>query len=52
MSEQVNIQDVVAEEAVVEAGPSVGEQLRLAREARGLELADIAQTLKLGPRQV
>lgn len=52
MSEQVNIQDAVAEEAVVEAGPSVGEQLRLAREARGLELADIAQTLKLGPRQV
>jgi cytoskeleton protein RodZ len=52
MSEQVNIQDVVAEEAVVEAGPSVGEQLRLAREARGLELADIAQALKLGPRQV
>lgn len=52
MSEQVNIQDVVSEEVVVMSGPPVGEQLRLAREARGLEVADIAQTLKLGPRQV
>lgn len=52
MSEQVNIQDVVAEEVIVMSGPSVGEQLRLAREARGLEVADIAQTLKLGSRQV
>ena len=52
MSEQVNIQDVFAEEVVVMSGPPVGEQLRLAREARGLEVADIAQTLKLGPRQV
>lgn len=52
MSEQVNIQDVVADEVVVMSGPPVGEQLRLAREARGLEVADIAQTLKLGPRQV
>lgn len=51
MSEQVNIQDVVAEDVVM-SGPPVGEQLRLAREARGLEMADIAQTLKLGPRQV
>ncbi|MDP2881563.1 MAG: DUF4115 domain-containing protein [Azonexus sp.] len=52
MSEQVNIQDVVAEDVVVMSGPPVGERLRLAREARGLEVADIAQTLKLGPRQV
>jgi len=52
MSEQVNIQDIVAEEVVVMSGPQVGEQLRVAREARGLEVADIAQTLKLGPRQV
>jgi len=52
MSEQVNNQDVVAEEVIVMSGPPVGEQLRLAREARGLEVADIAQTLKLGPRQV
>lgn len=52
MSEQVNIHDVVAEEIVVLSGPPVGEQLRLAREARGLQVSDIAQTLKLGPRQV
>jgi cytoskeleton protein RodZ len=52
MSEQVNIQDVVAEEVVVMSGPPVGEQLRVAREARGLQVADIAQTLKLGQRQV
>jgi cytoskeleton protein RodZ len=52
MSEQVNTQDVVVEDVVVLSGPPVGEQLRLAREARSLEVADIAQTLKLGPRQV
>jgi cytoskeleton protein RodZ len=32
--------------------PSVGEQLAAARTARGLAVADIAQTLKLGIRQV
>jgi cytoskeleton protein RodZ len=52
MSEQVHIQDVVAEELVVMSVPPVGEQLRSAREARGLQVADIAQTLKLGQRQV
>jgi cytoskeleton protein RodZ len=52
MSEQVNIQEVVAEELLVVSEPPVGEQLRLAREARGLQVADIAQTLKLGQRQV
>lgn len=52
MSEQVNTQDAVAEDVVVMSGPPVGEQLRLAREGRGLEVADIAQTLKLGARQV
>ncbi|HOI53079.1 MAG TPA: helix-turn-helix domain-containing protein [Azonexus sp.] len=31
---------------------SVGNQLRQAREARGLGVGDIAQALKLGPRQV
>ena len=52
MSEQVNTQEVVTEDVVVMSGPPVGEQLRLAREARGLQLADIAQMLKLGQRQV
>jgi cytoskeleton protein RodZ len=52
MSEQENSQDIAAEEAAVISGPTVGEQLRLAREARGMVVADIAQTLKLGQRQV
>jgi len=55
MSEQIENASV-AEEGAWEgqaAGlPSVGSQLRLAREARGLAVADIAQALKLGPRQV
>ena len=32
--------------------PSVGELLAAARQARGLEIVEIAQALKLGPRQV
>jgi len=52
MSEQVNTPDFVAAETVTFTGVPVGEQLRSAREARGLDLLDIAQTLKLGPRQV
>lgn len=34
------------------AAPSVGEQLRAAREARSLSVSDVAQALKLGVRQV
>ena len=53
MSEQVSSQDAVIEEAPpLVAETPVGAQLRQAREARGLQLADIAQTLKLGLRQV
>ncbi len=52
MSEQVNTQDIAAEETSVVAAVPVGEQLRLARQSRGLALIDIAQTLKLGQRQV
>lgn len=52
MSEQLSTSDVApADEAVVTEVP-VGEQLRRARETRGLSLDDIAQTLKLGQRQV
>lgn len=52
MSEQVVMPDATpAEEAVAPETP-VGQQLRQAREARGLSLADIALTLKLGQRQV
>jgi len=32
--------------------PGVGARLRLAREMRSLSVSDVAQTLKLGPRQV
>lgn len=52
MSEQLNDVEVVAELAVVAPQPQVGQQLRLAREAKGLSVLDIAQTLKLGSRQV
>ena len=53
MSEQVGSQDSVSEEntEVVFETP-VGEQLRQAREARGLQITDISQTLKLGARQI
>lgn len=37
---------------IVAPVPSVGEQLAAAREGRGLEIADVAQALKLGARQV
>jgi cytoskeleton protein RodZ len=40
------------EEAVAAPPPSVGEQLAAARLARGLSVADVGQTLKLGARQV
>lgn len=52
MSEQVVMPDAMpTEDAIVPEVP-VGQQLRQAREARGLSLADIALTLKLGQRQV
>lgn len=52
MNEQVGSQDPGSEDTAVAFETPVGEQLRQAREARGLEIADISQTLKLGPRQV
>ena len=53
MSEQVSSQEALVEESAAHiAETPVGEQLRQAREARGLQIADISQTLKLGPRQV
>lgn len=53
MNEQVSSQEAVTEESTAPIFEiSVGEQLRQAREARGLKVADISQTLKLGPRQV
>lgn len=52
MSEELTPADVPMAEAAVVAEVPVGQQLRLAREARGLSVAEIAQTLKLGQRQV
>lgn len=52
MSEQLNSGEAAAEVAILTSSPPVGEQLRLAREARKLSVSDIAQMLKLGPRQV
>src|SRR5574343_315625 len=52
MSEQVNTEVPTAGDGQADAVAPVGEQLRLAREARGLQIGDIAQMLKLGGRQV
>lgn len=54
MSETMNpaLENEPAGEAVLAVLPAVGEQLRAARKARLLEVVDVAQTLKLGPRQV
>jgi cytoskeleton protein RodZ len=52
MNEQVSIENVVADQPATFGGASVGEQLRKGREACGLQVGEIAQTLKLGARQV
>lgn len=39
-------------EGLTPLAASVGQQLRSAREARGLTVADVARAIKLGPRQV
>lgn len=39
-------------EVVVEVLPSAGEQLRSAREAKGMSISEVAQSLMLAPRQV
>ena len=51
MSEQSQTVETPVEEHVL-TQPAVGEQLRAARQARGLDLSDAAQMLKLGARQV
>lgn len=54
MSETVSevVDDTSVLDAPVVAAPGVGAQLRAAREAKQMQVADVAQTLKLGPRQV
>jgi len=44
--------EYVEAEVPVVTPPTVGEQLRAAREAKGMRSADVAQALKLSPRQV
>ena len=46
------MEEAISPEATVEPVPSVGQQLRTAREARGLSVSDAARTLKLSNRQV
>jgi cytoskeleton protein RodZ len=46
------VTDTVAETVETEAPPGPGAALRLAREARGLAIEDIADALKLTPKQV
>ena len=43
---------VAAGESPALVAGGVGQQLRAAREARGLSVSEVAQSLKLGPRQV
>lgn len=52
MSDQIYDSEIHAGEAGFEVSPSVGAQLRAAREARGIPLPELAGILKLGPRQV
>lgn len=52
MSEQIDNEVPVDGQETIAQIPSVGSVLRKAREAKGLPVADIAQTLKLGQRQV
>lgn len=52
MSEQIASDEIAVEDAPSTPLPTVGEQLAVARQARGLAVLDIAQALKLGPRQV
>lgn len=55
MSEEMDVGERVSEDAgpgVLPVMPAVGAQLRAAREARGIALQEVANTLKLGERQV
>lgn len=52
MSEQIGSDEIAVEEMSSTPLATVGEQLAAARQARGLAVLDIAQALKLGPRQV
>lgn len=48
----MNVNPQPSAETLTPLGVSVGQQLRAAREDRGLVVADVAKAIKLGPRQV
>ena len=52
MNDQMSGDENLVDEAVAEVVPNVGAQLRAAREERGIQLPEVAATLKLGARQV
>lgn len=52
MSDEISAGEIPAGEAGFDVLPSVGSQLRAAREQRGIQLNELANTLKLGARQV
>ncbi|WP_211371102.1 RodZ domain-containing protein [Dechloromonas hortensis] len=52
MSDQISSVENLVDETVSEAVPNVGAQLREAREARGIQLPEVAAALKLGAKQV
>jgi cytoskeleton protein RodZ len=52
MSDEIGVGETPAGGAGFDALPSVGSQLRAAREQRGIQLKELANTLKLGARQV
>ncbi|MEF8713515.1 MAG: helix-turn-helix domain-containing protein [Accumulibacter sp.] len=47
-----SLEQLTSGETLAPVSGSVGQQLRTAREARNMSLAEVAQSLKLGPRQV
>lgn len=49
---EMNVNPQASTETLTPLGVSVGQQLRAAREARGLVVADVSKAIKLGPRQV
>ncbi|KXB32112.1 hypothetical protein AT959_03375 [Dechloromonas denitrificans] len=52
MSDQMSGVEDLVDQTVSEAVPNVGAQLRAAREERGIQLPEVAATLKLGAKQV
>lgn len=51
MSDEMDV-GVSPADAVIDGLPTVGAQLRAAREAHGISLSEVAGALKLGPRQL